>query len=284
MNPVPSKSGKIWSIVALAMVAVTLYWSFTYTGPYRTLAELQLKWFGSYMPEATALAIILGFVLAAGGIKLLFRGAERPVPGASAGTLAPKVTTAAPEPWLRYARYVFLLVPFGIGVWAYNNGTHAGSLRELSVADFENGTVGSNIVYADVQGHLSKSYMGREGYLYIPMTSEENSKAPAHVLVGVNEKDLGKRVQRKTDGTFLVRGVADKGLEGDVKYAFEKNGIALSEPIWVVHTGRAPSDDKMFGLAMFGLGVLCAGIVFGLESYRKKKTAAIRSLPAVARG
>jgi hypothetical protein len=292
------KMGKLLALaLGVALLGITFYWMFTYSGPYRTLAELQLKWIGSYDRNLTWLLVfsglLLGFLFGLLGIvvaiKLLFRGAERPVPGMPTAPAAiPQPAIQMTERYQRNARYAVLfttpLVLFGMGAYSYYNGTNAGSLQQLSVADFQSGKLQSHIVYADVRGHLSGHYLSKNDYLYIPMASEKNAALPVQLLVGVRENETRKYLHREADGTFRVRGIADKGVEGDVKYAFEKNGIALSEPIWVVHTGRSPSDDKMFGLAMFGLGVLCAGIVFGLESYRKKKTAAIRSLPAVARG
>jgi hypothetical protein len=92
-------------------------------------------------------------------------------------------------------------------------------------------------------------------------------------LVGVNENEAKKYLHREADGTFTVRGVTDKGLEGDMKFAFEKNGIAVADPVWVVHAGRDPGGDRKFGLIMMRVGIVFAAFVFGLESYKKRKNA-----------
>jgi hypothetical protein len=102
------------------------------------------------------------------------------------------------------------------------------------------------------------------------------------LLVGVNENELKKYVHREADGTFRVRGVADKGLEGNLKRAFEKNGIAVADPVWIVHTGREPAGDRQFGLLMMGLGIAFAALVFALESYKRRKSAAAQPLQAIA--
>jgi hypothetical protein len=281
MNPVKNQNNKAGLALAAAMVALTLYWAFTYSGPYRYLAELQLKWFGAYYSEATAIVIILGLLGIALGIKFLFRGAERPVPGTpSSARNAPTAmaTATASEPWLRYFRYGALLVPFGFGGWTYYNGTHAGSLQQLTAVDFQNGKLQAHLVYADVRGHLSGTYLSKEHYLYIPMSAEQNAAAPVQLVVGVNEKEMRKYMHREADGTFIVRGVADKGLEGDVKYAFEKNGVTVGESVWVVHAGRDPSGDKTFGLVMMGVGIVVAGLVFGLDGFRKRKRTTTKPL------
>ena len=158
MNPAQKQTSKAGLAFAMTMVGLTLYWAFTYSGPYRYLAELQLKWFRVYYPELTGMVVILGLLGVFLAIKLLFRGAERPVPGtpsASANTSA--TNTAAHERWLPYLRYAFLLVPFGMGGYMYYNGTHAGSLHQLNAVDFQSGNLQARVLYTEVRGHL----MGR---------------------------------------------------------------------------------------------------------------------------
>src|SRR5260370_14477744 len=103
------------------------------------------------------------------------------------------------------------------------------------------------------------------------MSEEQNAAARVQLVVGVNEKEMRKYMQREADGTFVVRGVADKGLEGDVKYAFEKNGVTVGESVWVVHAGRDPSGDKTFGLVMMGVGIVVAGLVVWFDGFPERK-------------
>ena len=291
--------GKWVALVGLAILGITFYWMFTYSGPYRYLAELQLKWFASYDSNLTTLLVFSGLVLGLLGIamtiKLLFRGAERPVPGmptaplatpAIAPTAIPESAIQVAERWQRYCRYSVMygapLVLFGTGAYSYYNGTHAGNLQQLSAADFQSGNVQARVVYADVRGHLSGRYLSNGDYLYIPMTSEKNAAAPVQLLVGVNEHEMRKYVHRETDGTFIVRGVADKRLQGYVRYAFEKSGVAVANPVWVVHAGREPSWDRKGGLSVMGFGAALAGLVFAWQSYRKRKRAAAPPVQATA--
>ena len=284
MNPEAPRNSRLAAIVVAVMVGITLYWTFTYSGPYRYLAELQIKWFGYYVPKLTAIVIILGFLLIAGAIKVVLRGAERTVPGpANAPDEGSNVKAAAvPQPWLRYVRYCAPLIVVGFGGWMYFNGTQAGSLQQLTAADFESGRLQSRIVYADVRGYLSGMYLSKENYLYIPMYADANGKSPVKLVVGVNEKDANQRLHAEADGRVTVRGIADKGLEGDVKYAFEKNGMAVADPVWVVHVGRAPADDRVAGVIMMAIGVGLAGIFFAVDSYKKRKNAAMSPVPIQA--
>src|SRR5260370_7763883 len=73
-------------------------------------------------------------------------------------------------------------------------------------------------------------------------------------MVGISDGDVLKYLHRDSDGTFTVRGVAEKGLSGDLRYAFEKNGIAVADPVWVVHAGRDPSWDRNTSLLIMGFG------------------------------
>ena len=278
MNPETPKNSKLAAIVAIAMVGITLYWTFTYSGPYRYLAELQVKWLGYYVPKLTAMVIILGFLAIAGAIKFVLRGAERPVPGPANAPVAtiPANKAAVPQTWLQYVRYAAPLVVVGIGGWMYFNGTQAGSLQQLTAVDFESGKLHSRIVYADVRGHLSGTYLSKKNYLYIPMYAQVNGKFPVRLVVGVNEKDANKRLHAEADGTITVRGIAEKGLVGDVQYAFEKNGMAVADTVWVVHAGREPGDDRRAGMIMAGVGVVLGGLFFAVDSYKKRKNAAVR--------
>lgn len=281
MNPAQKQTSKAGLALAMAMVGLTLYWAFTYSGPYRYLAELQLKWFRVYYPELTAMVVILGLLGVFLAIKLLFRGAERTVPGTPTASANISATnTASHERWLPYLRYAFLLVPFGMGGYMYYNGTHAGILQQLNAVDFQSGNLQARVLYTEVRGHLNGPYLSKDRYRYIPMASEENRTGPVQLVVGIDENQMQKYMRREADGTFSVRGVADKGLEGDVKFAFEKNGIAVADPVWVVHAGRNPQEDKMFGLIAIGIGIAFGGLMFGLESYRKRKGATVRPLQA----
>lgn len=280
MNPETPKNTKLAAVAMIPLAGISLYWAVTYSGPYRYLAELQLKWMGFYSPKLTIMLIVLGFLLIAAAIKVVLRGAERPVPGPANAPAAPvpAKNVAIPQPWLQYVRYAVPLIVASFGAWMYFNGTQAGGLQQLTALDFESGKLRSRIVYADVRGRLSGAYLKQENYLYIPMYTKADGKSPVRLVVGVNEKDASKRLRAEADGSVTVRGVADKGLEGDVKYAFEKNGMAVADPVWVVHTGRAPGDDRTAGMIVAALGVVIAVIFFAVDSYKKRKNALARPL------
>ena len=235
------------------------------------------------------MAVILLLLGVAAAIKAIFRGAERPLPQAmsgSAGMAGNQATAPAqsisPDSITRYARFVAPVIVLAMGGWAYLHGVRAGNLQSLTAADFENGRVNSNVVYAEVRGHLDEQYMVQEHYFYIPMMEASSASRPVRVLVGVDESKVKTLLRPLGDEVFAVRGVADKSLDGDVKYAFEKNGIPVAGSCWVIHTGKTPADDRTFGLIMIGVGVALAALLAGLDNYRRKKAMLLRAAQQAA--
>jgi hypothetical protein len=221
------------------------------------------------------LIIVLGFLAIAAGVKLIFRGAERPAPTMPQPQAAlPQTSAVAAVNLASYWRAALFLVPLGLGCWMYFNAAQAGQLRQLEVTDFDNGRVTSRVVYADVRGHLGESYMMKDSYYYIPMLVSEGSSQPAHVLVGVNKNQLKSYLHQDADGSFNVRGMAERNLAGDMRVAFEKNNIPLADNVWVLHTGRNPVTDQKFGLALIAFSVVVGALLGAFLAYRAKKSAA----------
>jgi len=277
MNPDRLLQGKAGIALVFVSIGLPFYWMFTYSGPYRYLAELQIKWFGQYVPKLTLMVIMLLLLGIAAAIRLVFRGAERPVPQAAQGNtgVAPNGGTAtansATYDPIRYARFAAPVIVLGLGGWTYLNGVRAGNLQPLTAADFEDGRVSSSVVYTEVRGHLDRQYMSKDHYFYIPMMEQWSMSGPVRVLVGVDENKAKTLLRPAGDGKYTVRGVADKSLEGDVKYAFEKNGIPVAGSCWVIHAGREPADDRTFGVVMMGVAAVLAALFAVLENYRKRK-------------
>jgi hypothetical protein len=289
---------KVLVPVGVGILGVAFYWMFTYSGPYRYLAELQLKWMGFYSPKLTILLIFaglfLGLLAIAAAIKLVFRGAERSIsethtPPIATPAMMPTAVQApavqAPDRWLQSCRlaimYATPLLVVGIGAYSYYNGRHEGNLLQLTVADFESGRITARALYADVHGQLSDSYLSNDSYRYIPVLSKEKAAAPVTLMVGISDGDVLKYLHRDSDGAFTVRGVAEKGLPGDLRYAFEKNGIPVADPVWVVHAGRDPSWDRKTGLLIMGFGVALAAFLIAWRIYLKRKSA-VRAVQATA--
>jgi hypothetical protein len=265
------------------IMGISFYWMFSYSGPYRYLAEQQIKWFGWYVPKLTLLLIVLGlFGIVALG-KLILQGAERPAPvlpqpagTAVLGNGAVATPGAASLQW----RMWYLAIPVLMGGYFYFNATQAGELRQLQAEDFGGGRVTSRVVYADVRGQLSKDYMMDDNYMYVPMRQSNEASEPVHILVGVDKARTKDYLHRQADGTFLVRGMVQKDLGGDVRTAFEKNGMALAEPCWVVRTGRDPQGDRNIALIIIGISAVVGALAAGWAKYKSGRRPAAQAMQA----
>lgn len=264
------------------VMGLSFYWMFTYSGPYRYLAEQQIKWFGWYVPKLTLLLIVLGlFGIVALG-KLILQGAERPAPvlPQPAGTAAPNSGPATPGVVPLQWRLWYLAIPVLMGGYFYFNATQAGELRQLQAEDFGGGRVTSRVVYADVRGQLSSNYMMSDHYLYVPMRQSNEASEPIHLVVGVDKARAKEYLHRQPDGTFVVRGIVQKDLGNDVKVAFEKNGLALAEPCWVVHTGRDPQGDRNIALIIIGISAAAGALGAGWAKYKSGRGPAAQPVQA----
>src|SRR5687768_9953774 len=143
--------------IMIGTAALAIYWDHTYSGPYRWLAELQLKWFGQYEKTITfllAIMILLApFGALLGAYKLVTRGRRRAV-AATLGQAADTSTPPPPQPstWASQRdvldRY---FVPIGItlfgavllflGVQKWHVARNAGEMIHAEARDFETGSL-----------------------------------------------------------------------------------------------------------------------------------------------
>jgi hypothetical protein len=268
----------------VVLAAVTCYWMFTYSGPYRYLAELEIKWLGEYNVGGTFALVALGCALLVaivfGIVRLSLFGVPKDVAARlrefKHGAMHQDVFAAMPPPWvrLRLGRVVVLLTCFGMSAWFYYNGATAGALQQLDAADFQGGKVHGHVVFADVRGRISQNYLANgQDDVYIPMTSSAGPSAPVQVLVSTTRSQMRKQIRGEADGTCTVRGIADKWLSADIKYAFAKNGYMLADSVWVVRAGHSPSSEKEMALIAVALGIVLAAIFKYLENRARRRAA-----------
>lgn len=265
-------AGKIRAAAPILGIILAFYWLFTYSGPYRYLAELQLARFGSYSPKITLLAICLVFYLLGELARMVLRGAERPIPVISATAAKVPLPARTSSPNLLACRPMIVsLVILAMGAYFFLNGISAGSLRELQMTDFANDNLPSRTLYAEVRGYADSSYLAENRYLYVPLREVPNSTAPIQLLVGVDENGVNKELSRQEDGSVRVRGMLERRLGNETRCAFEKNGARLAPACWVLRTNRTPAYDMRVGAMLILLSVVL-GIWFSQRS--KRRTAA----------
>jgi hypothetical protein len=206
-------------------------------------------------------------------IKVLFRGAERSVPGVPVAPAASNFqgATALEQRWLRRIPYLVAPIVFLLGANDYYKGLRAGNLQELDAKEFYGASQQPRVLYAQVHGRLGDRFLSQDDYFYVVMTVEGREGEPVQLLVGGSKSEFKKAVHRNADGTAQVSGIVDKGLAGDVKYAFEKEGYKMGDAIWVIHAGRDPAYQKGQGLFVMGFGVACIGIVYLVIKIKDRK-------------
>jgi hypothetical protein len=268
----------------VVLAAITCYWMFTYSGPYRYLAELQIKWLGAYNVAGTFMLVVLGwalpFAIVFGIVRLSLFGVPKDMAArwreVKHGAMHQDIFAAMPPPWvrLRLGRFVVLLTCLGIAAWFFYNGTTAGPLQHLDAADFQSGSVHGHVVFADVRGRINQNYLINEhDDVYIPMTSSTDPHATVHVLVTTTRSQMRKQIRSEGHGTYTVRGSANKWLPADIKYAFAKSGYNLAVSVWVVRAGHSPSSDRDMALISVALGIVLAAIFKYLENRARRRAA-----------
>jgi hypothetical protein len=240
---------------------------FGYSGPYRILAEFQLKQFGSYSSKLTMLAICIAFLLLGELSRMLLQGAERPVPGIPIppSPSAPARATLSLARVAAHRRWILAGIPFAMGAYFFLTAMSAGSLRELRIRDVADGTLPARTVYAEVRGYADEASMAENNYLYVPMRETADAAVPVTVVVGVDQNKVETEFKPDGDGLVAVRGMLEPQLDSEIRYAFEKHGTPLANPCRVLRTNRTPASDEKMG-AIFMLGSL--GIGGGLWVFR----------------
>src|SRR6266566_8783614 len=131
----------------IAMLALTFYFMFTYTGPFKWLAELQLKWIGSYSEKLTFIVTMFVVLIPlAIAWKFVLVAVKRLGPGSAATSSemgAPVDATAAAKPKIEAGFGGFLVflgvIVLGIGAFMYYRGATAGELMRVSAKELEEG-------------------------------------------------------------------------------------------------------------------------------------------------
>lgn len=270
-------AGKIRSGIVALGLALSFYWMFTYSGLFRYFSELQIKYFGSYVPKLTVAGICLLFFLLGELARVLLRGAERPVPGAQvratrAAATPMEATAAKLTSGLNVEIFRPLLVvgaPFCIGAYFFLLGMNAGPLREVQMADFAGGGLPSHAIFAEVRGYADEQYLAVNNYCYVPLRDSPDPHSPIRVVVGVDEVRMSKEFAAQADGSVVVRGMLEQGPKSEIRYRLEQNGFVMPSQSWILYTKRNPAADQKVG----GFLMLASLVIGGIWMARLRRQA-----------
>jgi hypothetical protein len=226
--------------LAVVLMAVAGYCWWTYSGPYRWAAELQMKLFGSYFPMISALIVVVVPLLV---IRLaLYRTlAPHPSDAASAGKVHP------------LALGLGGLVLAGMGGIAWWDGSRM-TLAPTTALAMEGGEAPPSR-WLRIEGEPQEDWAVTYGEkhrqdAFVPFVSPGwTPERPVAVVVKVG--------RGRSLGNGPVQGVVSRaGLPGPVRVVFEEGGLPLDRRHLVIELGGDPDKEKVFGAIFGGIGAL----------------------------
>ena len=269
--------------------ALAGYWWWSYSGPFRWIAERQLQWFGSYEESITFIltaAVAFAPLLVVGWAvkKLGFAAPAKPQtqPGESSWGMK----------WGHYAVSGFFLliglIVGGIGVSEYVRATRESRSTPFTLIDIEAGKKVDRLwvevegkPLLDLAGGMNSSGGERA---YVPVVSENWKRGqPIWVYLEVAEHQMDatlKAPRGKYQGMVSLG-----GLPGMVREDFKRRGLMPAEGYVMIDYQEGP--EKKLGGAYFLLvtgGAICLFAV-GLLAYEKFRAGRIgpaKSGPVVA--
>jgi hypothetical protein len=287
----PSLLRKLVGGAMLLLVGcLSVFFAWTYSGPYRWLAELQLRWMGSYEVQLTFIfsLVLTGapFVL----VMVIWNKAARAAIGSADGgeTAQPAPSQPASDVAVRQfiGRYGFALTLGAValafaGMSAYDFWRVAGASRmiEFSVGQLEQGGSAPGLWLAlrgrkllDEAQRIEDSYSSIKDY--IPVVSG-NWKAGQPVAAFIEVTNSSRDDQIRNRYIDRHEGMVDStGLPGMVRVAFERHGLAPAGNYILVEYGRTPADARKSARDFLIIAGICALAAFAAGAwalYARKK-------------
>jgi hypothetical protein len=256
-----------------ALIGLSFYFMFTYTGPFQWLAELQLKWMDSYSEKLTFLLAMIVLVIPAAAIWKVIELAVRKM-GPGGGGTAAEAATHRKSRDIRLPGVAVLplvgVIAFGIGAFMYWRGATARPLTALKARDLEVGKKPASS-YLSIEGvpmweeTIAFKKTGKE--CYVPVVSQDWKGQAVSVYVECREDELPRPPGPLRIKTFTGM-TAVGGLPGPIRVAFEKTLFKPAAGYLVLQTHDEPA--KLMGFAKWpmivGGGLVAAGLlVWGVK-------------------
>jgi hypothetical protein len=254
-----SIKSKFTTITYLACCILAAYWTATYTGPAKLLSDFQVSTFGNswsllsfmilFLPSYIVFSLIQGW-MQNGRLSMLSQESQlqlfRDLPFRNL-----------------YSSVVVLLVTILMGS-IMGGQAFDPDLGVVDLSRIESGTVPHNKYYAQVSGYpdsriLTQTKGSSIPNIYIPIHSKEDVNSITHLIILVQENELGQYIQRD-DATkkITASGYIDYAIEGKVKAAFEDRGVKLAPNVRSlvarVNVGsRGTAKNFFFGMVTSGI-------------------------------
>jgi hypothetical protein len=252
--------------ISLPPLALGGWWWFTYSGPYRWLAEWQIREWGKFYQILTFLVVVcVPLFLAA---LLIHLGCW--VTGFHFDRQRTQESIDRWRAWHQQRRYrigglcvgLVVVVLGGQGLYV---GKRAGPLSRMNVAELENGTQPTS-GWLELRGNFLHGQMvtwkiERKDKIetYIPLVSDDWEPGSRVAVIVRAKRDTGYDPERRfVQEGAAVDGLVDPlGLPGHVRTTLEDAGVALvADPI-VIDYRSTPEVQTLLGT----VGLVLGGIV-----------------------
>jgi hypothetical protein len=262
------------SVLFGAGVAGFCWW--TYSGPYRWLAEWQLSTFGHYYRFYTFVLLAIGI---SAGITQVVR-AVRQFTGAGEENAMPawwrELESHPPRFYQMLAGGVVLLVLGACSAWSSASSERAGLCR-IPLSLLESGEKRTSD-WVQITGTLlwEDCWVWEDGALetwYVPIVSADwrpGDPATAFARFTTAEAEAAGEIE-------TVKGMVEQtGMPGPIEAGFEEDGPPPADGAFVVNANETPSSNRLlhFALMLLGLG-MTVGSLFVYESQPEFVDAAV---------
>lgn len=241
------------------------YWWFTFSGPYRWLAEWQMSWMDAHYPAVTAsIPIALGWVASDFAISRM---------------LGTRMLGRDESP-LRALDGLKRLAPVAIlavgGVLAANWNRQivdAGALLAATPADLAAHGDRAGL-YLALTGVADPRMAVTKGDVYFALRQAgEGPDAPAVAVVAMREKEMQRLIRQNPDATLTAHGMAARDMDASMRRFFAQRGVPLAADPWVVRTWHTPRSMRTGLWLILGMTVVMAAAVAVLQALEARKAA-----------
>jgi hypothetical protein len=266
-------------LLLLACIGGAFWLMYEYAGPFKWLAELQLKWFGVYEESVTLLLTALVLLTPVGIVVWLIRRTMRfAMPPIEQSQITqsnePPIT---PSPAARVfsnlgigAIFILIgLLVLGLSAYQYVRGRGASELSKLTIDDLEAGRVPASrwcsikgFPVFKLSGAYKSSTSAAQDY-YVPVISSNwPLNGPATLYLKVRERELTDDI-RFDRAEFFQGMLTPRDLPGLVRTQFEREGPRPAANYYVLELGKTPADLLRIArdLLILGGGMTVAGVI-----------------------
>ncbi len=261
---------KIRDAAALGCLALAAYFGFTYSGPFRWLAELEMRLMGRYYTFLTGMLVLLGLML----MLLLPLQLARKLgvlgdPAASPEEHAQYIQ-AHTERWKKRQPAITVLMLGAalsfVGVRDWLRAQQGAQLEQVSIAALESGKRPAStwVEVADASPAWNATLEWEVGHTknsFVPVVSTNWRDGQPIALV--LKLSSSTRVDKEV-GVSAFRGASDaEGLPGAIDGAFRDAQLNTANAL-VLEVGNKPTDRQTLAHFALGGGILALLVGCGL--------------------